>query len=128
MLATLGIAALAARLGLRLRTTRRARRRREPSLRPRHVRLGKLVVLLLVPGFALGLASAVWLRGFEPFSTAHGWLASAALLLFGASAGLGLRLERRGARPRLYDAHAALGLAALLLAAAAFFSGFVLLP
>ena len=128
MLATLGLALLAARAGLRLRTTRRARLRRDPALRPRHVRLGKLAVGLLVPGFALGSASAVWLRGLEPFSTAHGAIATATLLLFGAVAALGLRLERRGARPALHDLHGGLGLAALLAAAAAFFTGFVLLP
>jgi hypothetical protein len=128
MVATLVLAGLAARLGLRLRAGRRARRRRDPALRPRHVRLGKVAVALLVPGFALGLASAVWLRGMTPLSTAHGWIASGALVLFGAVAALGLRLERRGARPVLFDLHGALALAALLAAAAAFFTGFVLLP
>jgi hypothetical protein len=128
MLATLALAAVAARLGLRLRTTRRARRARDPGLRPRHLRAGKLAVALLVPGFALGSASAVWLRGMAPFSTAHGWVATAALVLFGVVGALGLRLERRGARPSLFDLHGALGLLALLAAAAAFFTGFVLLP
>jgi hypothetical protein len=128
MVATLTLAALAARLGLRLRTTRRLRRSREPTLRARHLCLGKLTVALVAPGFALGAASAVWLRGLPPLSTAHGWVATLALVLFGAVAALGLRMERRGAHAGLFDLHAALGLAALLAAAAAFFTGFVLLP
>jgi len=128
MLATLGLAALALRLGLRLRLTRRGRRRRPPTLRRNHLRAGKAAVALLVPGFALGVASAVWLRGMAPLQSAHGWIACAALALFAATALLGRRLERGRARRELFDLHAALALAATFAAAAALFTGFVLLP
>lgn len=128
MVATLALAALALRLGLRLRTTRRGRLRRDPRLRRDHLRAAKLSVALLLPGFALGLASAFWLRGMAPLASAHGWIASAALVLFVATAVLGRRLERGGARRELFDLHAALALAATFAAAAALFTGFVLLP
>ena len=126
MLATIGLALATLRAGLALRRARRLGERRTPQQLARHLRLAKSTLTLVPLGFGAGLASAVWLRGFDPLASAHGWVASGTLALFLATGFLGARLERGrlGAR----DAHALLGLLAALAAAAAFGTGFVLLP
>jgi hypothetical protein len=126
MAISLCVVALALRAGLGLR---RARLRRAPRSRAeldRHARLGKLAVILVVVGFAGGPLSMALLRGREPFGTAHALAGVCAALLFAAAGLLGRRLERARGRP--LRAHAALALAATLAAAAAFATGFVLLP
>jgi hypothetical protein len=126
MLISLGVAAAALRSGLRLRTARRRRRPPPPGERPRHLRLAKTAVVLVWTGFTLGPLSAVFLRGWDPFASAHGWLALASIALFTATAFIGRRIER-GA-PNLRDPHAMLALSAVAMAAAALGTGFVLLP
>lgn len=126
MLASLAVAAAALRSGLRMRRARRRGLARRPGERARHVRLGKTAVAMVSAGFAAGLASAVWLRGFDPLATLHGWLAMLALGLFAGTAWLGRRLERGALAQR--ELHARFALAALLAAAAALGTGFVLLP
>ena len=116
----------ALRSGLRLRSQRRLRGRLGAGTRRRHLRLARTAVGMISVGFLGGLASSFWLRGFGLFSTAHGLVGSAALLLFLATAALGRELE--GGRSRRHDLHAGLALAAIGLAVAAFFTGFVLLP
>jgi len=132
MLLSIGLAVLVLRAGLRMRTARLRRTRRDPGLLKLHLRLARPTVLLLVAGFAGGLVSAVFLRGFEAFGTVHSLVSSLALALFMATGWVGFRLERgrfpRDARPRAADTHGWLGLASLLAAAAAFGTGFVLLP
>lgn len=81
---------------------------------------------MLMLGFGAGLASAVWLRGWQVFGTAHAWVGSATLLCFLATGLLGRQLER--GHQSLRDLHGALALLSTLLAAAAFGAGFVLLP
>ena len=73
-----------------------------------------------------GAASAVLLRGWEPFGSLHALLGVLAVLLFGAAAVLGHRIEE--GRSRAFDAHALLGMLALLAAAVTAVAGFVLLP
>jgi hypothetical protein len=126
MIAAIGLATLALRSGLALRgARRRGERRRAPELR-RHLALAKPALLLVVLGFAGGPLSMAWLRGREPFGTAHAWIGSTALVLFVAAGILGRRLERGRGRP--LDAHALLATLAVLAAAAAALTGFVLLP
>lgn len=135
MLAAIALAALALRAGLRLRAARRgagmSAGAARAALRARHILLGKIAVLAIGLGFGGGLVSVVWLRGWQVFGSAHGLVACAALVLFVSTAVLGRRLERglqSGADRRARRRHAALGLLALLAAAAAFGTGFVLLP
>ena len=126
MVIALALAALALRLGLNLRRARLRGLRREAASRRRHLRLAKTALVMLLLGFAAGPASAVWLRGWEAFATAHSAVAGTALALFGATGWLGWRLERGRSRAR--DAHALLGVLSTLVAAAAVGTGFVLLP
>ena len=126
MLASLALALLALRAGLRMRSARRLGAARDGRTFARHLRLAKLALTLLPLGFAAGIASAVWLRGWDALGSAHGWVASGALALFFATGWLGRRLELRESEAR--DAHALLGVLAALCAAAAFGTGFVLLP
>ncbi len=126
MVASLGLAALALRAGLRLRRGRRRADPRRPDAMRRHLRLAKPAALGVALGFLGGPLSMALLRGRSPFGTAHAWIGIVVVLLFGATALLGRRLEK--GRPASRDLHAALGLAAVLLGAAAAVMGFVLLP
>ena len=126
MLLSLGLAALALRAGLALRRARRLGQRRTADAYRRHLRLAKPALLLLALGFAGGIASALWLRGWDAFETAHGLVASAALAALLATGALGWRLEH--GRSRAVEWHARLAALSVLLAAAAIGTGFVLLP
>ncbi len=126
MTVSLALALLTLRAGLRLRSARRLGVPRSRDDLRRHLRLAKPAVAMLVLGFAAGPVSAVWLRGWDAFHTAHAWVAAGTLGLFVATAVLGRRLEQ--GRSRAVDAHAALALVATLAAAAALGTGFVLLP
>ncbi len=126
MLASLLLAGLALRSGLALRRSRQRRERRSSELRPRHLRLAKPAVALILSGGLLGLLSSLWLRGWEPLRSFHGALAVGVVALCSAAAVLGHRLEE--GKSRAFDAHAWLGLAAFLLAALASVAGFSLLP
>jgi hypothetical protein len=126
MLAALGFALMALRLGLGLRSARRLGERRDARTYARHLRLAKLAVALLPLGFAAGIASAVLLRGWSALTSAHGWISSGTLALFLAAAFFGRELER-GAKDA-HDNHALLAVLAALCAAASLFTGFVLLP
>jgi len=109
-----------------LRRARRLGQRRTADAYRRHVRLAKPALLLLALGFAGGIASALWLRGWDAFETAHGLVASAALAALLATGALGWRLEH--GRSRAVEWHARLAALSVLLAAAAIGTGFVLLP
>ena len=126
MTVSLALALLALRAGLRLRRARVRGGRRDPTLLRRHLRLAKPAVAMIAIGFAGGPVSAVWLRGWDAFHTAHAWIALATVGLYAATALLGHRLEQ--ARSRAADTHALLALLATLGASAAFIAGFVLLP
>ena len=126
MLTSLALAAATLRAGLRLRSGRLRGARGLGAERRRHLRLAKTSVPMLLAGFLAGPASAVWLRGWEAFATLHAAVAAVAVLLFVATAWLGRRLEHGALRWR--DLHALLAVSALLAAAAALGTGFVLLP
>jgi uncharacterized membrane protein len=126
MLGSLAIAAAALTTGLRLRRARR--RGRAPRLADRrlHLRLAKTAVVLVGIGFVLGPVSSVWLRGWDAFGTLHAWVALGAALLFAGTGWFGLRVEHGALSLR--ERHGALAVAALIAAAAALGTGFVLLP
>ena len=126
MIASLALAILTLRAGLRLRRARRLGLRRKAADLQRHLRLAKPAVAMILLGFAGGPVSAVWLRGWDAFHTFHAWIAMTAVALYVATAVLGRRLERGRGRP--VEAHARLALLATFAAAAAFVAGFVLLP
>lgn len=127
MVAALALAVYTLRQGLRLR---RARVLRQPGGRPlrrRHVRSGRISVVLVLLGLASGWASLVWIRRDAPFESVHFLLVLPAALGLGAGGVLGLRLERR-ARPGLRGAHAWLAGLGLLLGLAGGVAGFAILP
>jgi hypothetical protein len=126
MLLSLLLAAAALREGLALRRARRLRCPPPAGARARHLRIAKLAVSLICVGFGIGLASAIWLRGFAPLRTFHALLACLALGLFLGAARQGARLESGDASVR--NLHARLGAGALLVSVAAAIAGFVLLP
>lgn len=140
MLACLALAALTLRSGLHLRRARLhgggGASVSAAAARRGHVSLAKCTLALLWPGFFGGLASALWLRGWDALATLHGALACAALCAFTATAMLGRRLLRGGdgddggaaAHARRREWHGRLALLSLLAALAAFGAGFVLLP
>jgi hypothetical protein len=129
MIASLALAAWTLRLGLELR---RRRTGRIPGgaggagLRARHLRVAKPAVVMLLVGFVGGPLSAVWLRGWDPFDSFHGWLGLLVAGLFGAAAVAGRRIEE--GRSKAFDVHALLGILAVLAAAVTAVAGFALLP
>ena len=126
MALALGLAFLTLRSGLALRRSRLRRAGRAPDLRPRHLRLAKPAIVLVVVGFAGGLGSWAWLRGGDVLGTFHGVVGVLVTTCFVAAAALGRRIEQ--GRSRALDVHALFGGLAVLLAALAAVAGFVLLP
>lgn len=114
------------RAGMALRRSRRFRKRRERGLRERHLRVAKPAVVAILIGLLAGPVSAIWFRDWEPIRTFHGAAGILAASLFVGAAVLGNRLEH--GRTRAFDAHALLGLLAMLVAVVAGVAGFVLLP
>lgn len=124
MVAVLALALFVFRDGLQIRRARLLRTKFDPR---RHRRLARVVVVLVVTGFGVGLASMAWLRGKDAFESVHAWLATGALAGFGAGGALGLWLERRAPAPvRAWHALTASG--GLLLGLAAAVAGFAILP
>ncbi len=83
------------------------------------------MVLLLV-GFIGGGVSSMLVRSWQPFDRLHGWLGLVSAALFFAALMAGRRLERQQKCPA--HVHGMLGAFAMLFAALAFATGFVLLP
>ncbi len=126
MVVSLFVAAATLRTGLALRRSRQRLVPRTREMRPRHLRLAKPAVAMVVAGFVGGPISAVLLRGWDAFATFHAWIGLAAAALFVAAAVLGHRIESQGSRA--FDRHALFGGLALLAGAVAAVAGFVLLP
>jgi hypothetical protein len=126
MLASLLLAALTLRTGLAMRRARQLRRAPPKGTRQSHLRFARPAVAMLAIGFCLGLASGVWLRGFEPLRSFHGILGTLALVLFVAAERLGLRLRQGDTAVR--ELHARLALAAVMIGVMTALAGFVLLP
>jgi hypothetical protein len=126
MLASLLLAALTLRTGLAMRRARQMRRPPPKGARQNHLRFARPAVVLLAIGFCIGLASGVWLRGFEPLRSFHGLLGTLALVLFVTAERLGLRLQGGDASVR--ELHARFALAAMMVGVMTALAGFVLLP
>jgi polyferredoxin len=126
MVASIALAGLTLRSGLALRRSRQGLLRRTPQMRPRHLRLAKPAVVMLLLGFVGGPVSSVWLRSWDAFGTFHGAAGLVAAALFAAAALLGHRIEAH--HSKAFDAHALAGGFALLIGALAAVAGFILLP
>ena len=126
MVASVVLAGLALRAGLRLRRARRNKSSGVARARARHLRVAKPAVAAVLAGFVAGPLSMFFLRGRTPFATLHALLGSLAAGLFLAAAVLGHRIEEGSSRA--VDVHGMLGLFAFLAAAGAAIAGFVLLP
>ena len=113
-------------LGLRMRDARLRRKPSPPAVAARHIRLAPIAVWILVGAFALGPLSSVFIRGWKPLHTFHGWAGLAAISSFTAVGLLG-RALRRSPNPRR-RLHGNLGLLAILCAAVAAITGIQLLP
>lgn len=113
----------AASLGLRMRTRPRERAR----VGPRHARIGRAVMLLVVLIWLSGVASTVWLRDdLPPGSSFHFRIGSAMTLLLMGSWLTARAIEHGNARSRAI--HPWLGAAAVLLAAAQAVTGLRITP
>jgi len=126
MIVSIALAGLALRSGLELRRRRAARGTGLRELRDTHLRRAKIAMPLLLAGFLLGPAAAVFARDMQPFRTLHAWVGAATIALFVAAAVTGHRLEEGAQAAR--TPHLRLALGALLASAIAFATGFVLLP
>jgi len=126
MVASIALAGLTLRSGLALRRSRLGRLRRTPEMRPRHLRLARPAVVLLLLGFVGGPVSSVWLRSWDAFGTFHSAAGLAAAVLFAGAALLGHRIQVH--HSKAFDAHALAGGLALLVGALAAVAGFILLP
>lgn len=126
MSVSLLLAALALQSGLAIRRARQTRRPPPRGARQRHLWLAQPAFFLLCIGFAAGIASAVWLRGFAPLRSFHGVLGVLAITLFVLARRTGERLEHGDLAVR--ERHAQLALAAMLIAVLTAIAGFVLLP
>jgi hypothetical protein len=128
MVVSIGLGVATYRVGLGLRRARLSGARRERAAYRRHLRLAKPAVTMLAVGFLAGPLSAWLIRDWTPFATLHSWVGALAISLFAATAFFGRRLETGRAPRATVDRHAWLALSALLAAALAAFTGFVLLP
>lgn len=126
MLLSIFIIVLALRQGLVLRQARK----RGKSLKPKDIRLhvaaAKPAVLMLLLGATLGPLSAVYLRGWAVYETAHAWIATLSAVFCVATAVLGLRLLR--GESRFAEVHGWLALTTVFAAVASIGTGLVLLP
>lgn len=112
--------------GLRLRDDRLKQRQADQRQKDRHTRIAQPFVLLFLLGFVAGPLSSVYTRGWTAMTTTHGWLGSAAVLLFAAAGFLGMFLaHERSDRASLHGLLAVFG---GMLAVAAALAGIELLP
>jgi len=126
MVGAIVLAVLALRAGVEVRRARARGRGRIARLRRRHVRLGKLAVPVVVVGFAAGPLSMAWLRDRAAFGTLHAAIGVTVAALFVVTAVWGRRVEQ--GRLDAAALHGRLALVAVIGAAAAAITGFVLLP
>jgi uncharacterized protein DUF4079 len=117
-LATIGLAAYGASLGLR--------GRRSAPMRARHAALMPWVYGLVLGSWAAGLASVWWLRDdLEVAESGHFTAGSAIVTLFTAGA---LVSRRIGVDPRARAIHPWIGAAALVLCGVQVFLGLQIMP
>lgn len=105
----------------------RLRRAKAPEgSRRRHVRLGPWALVAMLAATAGGLGTAVFVRGWRPLGTLHGWLGGATALVFVGLWRLGVRLAPQGGAGA--NTHGLLGLLALFAAGLTGVLGLSLLP
>lgn len=126
MFMSLGLAIAALRIGFSIRRARFARTSPPARARERHLRFARAAVYAIALGAIGGPLSSFFLRDWRPFSTFHGAIGLLCAALFAGVWVFGRRLERGDVSAR--EAHARFGAGAVLLALAAAFAGFVLLP
>ncbi len=124
MIAVLGLGLVVLIEGLHIRRGRILRQRYDNR---RHRRFARVFLVLVLAGFAAGLASMAFLRGKPVFGSVHSALTSAALVGFAIGGSLGRRLERNLRSP-IRPVHAITASLGLLLALAAAVAGFAILP
>ena len=126
MVTSLVLALITARLGLEIR---RRRARSEPvgkELRERHLRFGRLTIVFVWLGFAMGPVSMVLFRERAWFESFHSILGIIVLGLFTWTGWTGRALSKGDAEMRgIHRLGAAVSLGAAMLSAVA---GFALLP
>lgn len=123
---TLVLAFYVFRQGFHQRIQRLRRVKAPEGSYARHVKLAPWSVALLVASSLGGLGSAVFLRGWKPLATFHGWLGLASALAF-----LGLWLLGRqltAGKRQLAGSHGVLGLLAMFAAGLTGVLGISLLP
>lgn len=126
MVITLGSAVYTARLGLEIRRRRRLSEPVGGALRSRHLRFGKLSLVLVAIGFVLGPISMIFLRERPGFDSFHSVLGLIVLGLFAWTGWSGRALAGGNQDARaIHRIAAAAAIASGLFAAVA---GFILLP
>jgi hypothetical protein len=126
MVTSLVFALWTAKLGLEIRRRRMRAERVEKSLRERHLRLGRVTMVLVWVGFAMGPVSMVLFRDRAGFDSFHGILGIIVLGLFSWTGWTGRALSRGDQEVRgLHRGVAAASIGAAMLSAVA---GFALLP
>lgn len=126
MVTSLVFALITAKLGLEIRRRRARSERVGQDLRERHLRFGRVTMLLVWVGFAMGPVSMVLFRDRAAFDSFHSILGIIVLGLFSWTGWTGRALSRGDAEMRgIHRLGAAASIGAAMLSAVA---GFALLP
>ncbi len=116
-------------LGLRVRRSRRlGPSPAQARLAARHIRLGRLFVLLLTAGYFIGLGGMRFALGENLYQTAHSYFGTLALALLLGTAYLGRRLRLRPGDDETRQLHSYCAFLTIFLALVVAFLGFILLP
>ena len=124
MVAVIVLGLVVLREGLLLRQLR-ARGQRRSSIR--HRKLAKILLPLMLIGWAGGVASMVLIRNEEMFGSIHWPFGTSAIALLSVGGVIGLQLER-GRWSDQRTAHAAFGALGMLLTLGAWVAGMSILP
>ena len=126
MVTSLVLALTTAKLGLEMRRRRAHGERVGKDLRERHLRFGRITMVMIWAGFAMGPVSMVLFRDRAWFDSFHSILGIIVLGLFSWTGWTGRALSRGDAEARgIHRLGAAASIAAAMLSAVA---GFALLP
>ncbi|MDG2051745.1 MAG: hypothetical protein P8M78_16450 [Myxococcota bacterium] len=126
MTGALVLVGVAFKRGLALRKRRLAGLPRERAQRLAHRSVARWGAGLVILGSISGPVSAIYLRGWSPLGTFHGWLGLMAAILFAVTGWWGWQLDQGASRS--VSAHGWSALLAVAMAALAAAAGMVLLP